>query len=53
MTYLGMIGPWQIIIILALPIAFFAVGYSFGKKAGYIKRVKEIESKQNSNEKII
>jgi hypothetical protein len=47
MAYLGIIGPWQIILILGLPIALFVIGYQFGKKAGYIKRIKETEAKQN------
>lgn len=43
-----MVGPWQIIIILILLGIIlggvFILGYSVGKKAGYIKRVKEIEN---------
>lgn len=43
-----MVGPWQIIILLILLgivlTGVFILGYSIGKKAGYIKRVKEIES---------
>lgn len=43
--YLAMIGPWQILISLILPIGIFAFGYFVGKKAGYIKRVKEEEQR--------
>ena len=39
------IGPMQIVLILLIPTIIFLIGYSFGKKAGYIKRVKETENK--------
>ncbi|RIA09189.1 hypothetical protein OE09_1018 [Flavobacteriaceae bacterium MAR_2010_72] len=42
------IGAAQVILIILVPVAIFFLGYSSGKKAGYIKRVKESE-KQNSN----
>jgi len=42
--FLAMIGPYQLIIILAIPIVLFSLGYFFGKKAGYLKRIKETES---------
>lgn len=42
---LAMLGPWQIIIVLFIPVLIFLLGYHFGKKAGYIKRVKETENK--------
>ena len=37
------IGAIQVILIVLVPIVIFFIGYSFGKKAGYIKRVKESE----------
>lgn len=43
---LGMLGPWQVIITLFIPILIFLLGYHFGKKAGYIKRVKEEEGRK-------
>jgi hypothetical protein len=46
--YLAMFGPWQIIIILLIPVLIFLAGYHFGKKAGYIKRVKEEEAQRKS-----
>ncbi len=42
------IGAAQILLllfILFLPIVIFFLGYYFGKKAGYIKRIKETENK--------
>lgn len=49
MMILGMIGPFQLIFLLVIAFVFlgavFALGYSVGKKAGYIKRVKEVENK--------
>lgn len=44
MICLGIIGPWQLII-LAVPIVTFILGYFIGKKVGYIKRVKETDTK--------
>jgi hypothetical protein len=44
MIQLGVIGPFQIILLvlaLVFPIVLFMIGYYFGKKAGYKKRVKE------------
>ncbi len=41
---LAMLGPWQFIIILLVLIGIFVLGYTMGKKAGYIKRVKEKEN---------
>jgi hypothetical protein len=36
-------------LILIVPVIFFFIGYSVGKKSGYIKRVKEQEKfKQGS-----
>ncbi|NQY29907.1 MAG: hypothetical protein HRT69_10585 [Flavobacteriaceae bacterium] len=43
--FLGMIGPLQLIFLLGIPTIIFITGYLFGKKAGYVKRVKETESK--------
>jgi hypothetical protein len=42
---LAMIGPWQFILILLPVLGIFFLGYYMGKKAGYIKRVKEMENK--------
>lgn len=39
------IGPMQVILVLLIPAIIFLIGYSFGKKAGYIKRVKETENR--------
>ncbi|WP_431160134.1 hypothetical protein [Flagellimonas beolgyonensis] len=44
--YLAMIGPWQLFISLVLPFGIFMFGYFVGKKAGYIKRVKEEEAQR-------
>ena len=43
---LAVVGPWQFLIIF-VPILIFIFGYSMGKKAGYIKRLKEEESKKD------
>ena len=45
--FLGVVGPFQVILILAVPVIIFAFGYMVGKKAGYIKRIKETESKKH------
>ncbi len=45
--FLGVVGPFQIILFLSIPIIIFAFGYMVGKKAGYIKRIKETESKKH------
>lgn len=46
---LGMLGPIQlvmmIIIGLLIPIGIFILGFYLGKKAGYIKRIKETEGR--------
>ena len=49
MTIFYAIGAPQLILIFLIPIAIFFIGYYFGKKAGYIKRVKETEKNQLSN----
>ena len=44
MIQLGVIGPFQIIILLltlTFPVVLFFIGYYFGKKSGYNKRAKE------------
>ncbi|MFY7988349.1 MAG: hypothetical protein ACOVNP_05650 [Flavobacterium sp.] len=44
MIQLGVVGPFQIIFLLltlTFPIILFFLGYYFGKKSGYKKRVKE------------
>lgn len=38
------IGVPQLILLSIVPIGIFILGYVLGKKAGYIKRVKEIEN---------
>lgn len=39
------IGPLQVILLtLVLPGAFFVLGFYFGKRAGYLKGVKETEN---------
>ena len=40
------IGAPQVILIVLVPIAIFFLGHSVGKKAGYIKRVKETEKRK-------
>ncbi|WP_443632967.1 hypothetical protein ABXT64_10930 [Candidatus Marifrigoribacter sp. Uisw_064] len=44
-----MIGPFQIILLLLVPVGIFLLGFFVGKKSGYIKRVKETE---NQNKQI-
>jgi Tfp pilus assembly protein PilO len=44
MSILNLIGAPQVILIVLIPIAIFYLGYFFGKKAGYIKRIKETEA---------
>ena len=39
-----MIGPFQIILVLIVPVGIFLLGFFIGKKSGYIKRVKETEN---------
>ena len=49
MIQLAVIGPFQVILLLltlTFPIVLFFLGYYFGKKAGYNKRVKEEELKK-------
>ncbi len=40
------IGAPQVILILLIPVAIFFLGFVVGKKAGYIKRVKETENQK-------
>lgn len=40
------IGAPQVILILLVPVAVFFLGYTMGKKAGYIKRVKESDNQK-------
>lgn len=42
--YLGILGPFQLIILLIIPIGIFLLGFFLGKKSGYLKRVKETEN---------
>ncbi|MFN7045894.1 MAG: hypothetical protein ACK4M1_11925 [Flavobacterium sp.] len=49
MIQLGVVGPFQIILLLitlTFPIILFFLGYYFGKKSGYNKRVREEELKK-------
>ena len=39
-----MIGPFQIILVLIVPVGIFLLGFFIGKKSGYIKRIKETEN---------
>jgi len=36
-----MIGPAQLILMISVPVGIFILGYTLGKKSGYIKRIKE------------
>lgn len=39
-------GPFQMLLIgILIPVGIFLLGFYLGKKAGYIKRVKETESR--------
>jgi hypothetical protein len=40
---LGMFGPFQLLLLLIVPVGIFLLGFFFGKKSGYIKRIKETE----------
>lgn len=42
---LGIVGPFQIIIMMIIPGGIFLLGFLIGKKVGYTKRVKETESR--------
>jgi len=49
MIQLGVIGPFQVILLLltlTFPIILFYLGYYYGKKSGYKKRVIEEELKK-------
>ncbi len=49
MIPLGVIGPFQVIFLLltlTFPIILFFLGYYYGKKSGYKKRVIEEELKK-------
>ena len=39
------IGAPQLILACLVPIGIFILGYVLGKKAGYIKRIKETENR--------
>ncbi len=42
------IGAWQVIIIGIVPlILIFIIGFAIGKKAGYIKRIREVERRDD------
>lgn len=44
---MGKIGFLELIILfIIIPISIFLMGYYFGKKSGYIKRVKEEDLKK-------
>ncbi|WP_157514569.1 hypothetical protein [Christiangramia portivictoriae] len=49
MTFFNAIGAPQVILIFLIPVAIFFLGYYFGKKAGYLKRIKETEKDQLVN----
>jgi len=38
------IGPFQIILVLLIPVGIFLLGFYLGKKSGYLKRIKETEN---------
>ena len=40
------IGAPQVILIILVPVAIFFLGYTMGKKAGYIKRFQESENQK-------
>lgn len=40
---LGVFGPWQLIVLLIIPVGIFLAGFFIGKSVGYAKRVKETE----------
>lgn len=46
---MGKIGVAEILLLLSIliiiPVVIFYIGFTFGKKAGYLKRIKETESK--------
>lgn len=44
---LGVIGPWQIILLASIPVLIFAIGYYIGNKNGQLKARKELEKKNN------
>lgn len=44
---LGVVGPFQLILLLIIPIGIFLLGYFLGKKSGYIKRIKETEKQHH------
>lgn len=41
---LGVFGPWQLIVLLIIPVGIFLAGFFIGKNAGYVKRVRETEN---------
>lgn len=47
MILLGIIGPWQLLLgvlfVVGIPTIFYILGYKAGKKAGYLKRVRETD----------
>ena len=43
---LAAIGPIQTLLFLVVPVLIFMLGYFYGRKSGYIKRVKEEEEKE-------
>lgn len=43
---MGRIGATELIVIFIILILPFFIGYYFGKKSGYIKRVKEEDQKK-------
>lgn len=43
--FMSVVGPFQIVLITLVPVGIFLLGFSVGKKSGYIKRVREMENK--------
>lgn len=46
MPIFNVIGTPQLVLILLIPVGIFFLRYFFGKKAGYLKRIKETEVNQ-------
>lgn len=43
---LGVLGPWQIVLFVSIPILIFVLGYYLGSKSGQLKARKELENKR-------
>jgi F0F1-type ATP synthase assembly protein I len=42
---LGVFGPWQLIVVLVIPVGIFLAGFFIGRNVGYLRRVREMENK--------